>query len=534
MNVRLGTRGSRLALVQCEQVAAALRAHGARVEIVVIRTSGDRLAQVALADFGGKALFVKEIEEALLAGQVDVGVHSLKDMPAALPADLVLAAFPPREDPGDVLLTRGPGGWDGLPRGARVGTSSLRRRALVLARRPDLRPEPIRGNVETRIEKLGAGACDATILAAAGLRRLGLAPPHLTVLPVEEFVPAVGQGILAVEAREADREMLELLLRLDDTRSRSEAVAERTFLERLGADCHTPVAGHAHHDGSALTLTGIVASLDGVTVLRCQATGGPREAEQIGARVAGDLLAKGAKAAELLEAAGARVLLVPTIAIEPPDSWAPLDAALADDFAWAIFTSVNGVTMVRRRVAAIGQGRALLERARLAAIGPATAAALAEWGLRPAVVPDEYVAEALVERLRPLIAPGERVLLPRAAETRDLLVRELSALGAVVTEVPAYRTRSATEQAPGLREALAEGRVDVVTFTSSSTVRSFCALFGPAELPRLMAGVTVACIGPITRATAQGRGLEPRIVPEDYTIPGLARAIVAHFEPARS
>jgi len=296
MNVRLGTRGSRLALVQCEQVAAALRAHGARVEVVVIRTSGDRLAQVALADFGGKALFVKEIEEALLASQVDVGVHSLKDMPAALPAGLVLAAFPAREDPADVLLTRGPGGWDGLPRGARVGTSSLRRRALVLARRPDLRPEPIRGNVETRIEKLGAGACDATILAAAGLRRLGLAPPHLTALPVEEFVPAVGQGILAVEAREADREVLELLRRLDDTRSRSEAVAERAFLERLGADCHTPVAGHARHDGSALTLTGVVASLDGLTVVRSQATGEPRKAEQLGASVAGELLAKGAKA----------------------------------------------------------------------------------------------------------------------------------------------------------------------------------------------------------------------------------------------
>jgi hydroxymethylbilane synthase len=296
MNVRLGTRGSRLALVQCEQVAAALRAHGARVEVVVIRTSGDRLAQVALADFGGKALFVKEIEEALLASQVDVGVHSLKDMPAALPAGLVLAAFPAREDPADVLLTRGPGGWDGLPRGARVGTSSLRRQALVLARRPDLRPEPIRGNVETRIEKLGAGACDATILAAAGLRRLGLAPPHLTALPVEEFVPAVGQGILAVEAREADREVLELLGRPDDTRSRSEAVAERAFLERLGADCHTPVAGHARHDGSALTLTGVVASLDGLTVVRSQATGEPRKAEQLGASVAGELLAKGAKA----------------------------------------------------------------------------------------------------------------------------------------------------------------------------------------------------------------------------------------------
>ena len=146
MILRLGTRGSRLALVQCEEVAAALRARGVLTETVVIRTSGDHLAQVALADFGGKALFVKEIEEALLGGQVDVGVHSLKDMPGTLPAGLVLGAFPPREDPGDVLLARGPGGWESLRAGATVGTSSLRRRALVLARRPDLRPEPIRGN----------------------------------------------------------------------------------------------------------------------------------------------------------------------------------------------------------------------------------------------------------------------------------------------------------------------------------------------------------------------------------------------------
>jgi hydroxymethylbilane synthase len=296
MNVRLGTRGSRLALVQCEQVAAALRAHGARTEIVVIRTTGDRLAQVALADFGGKALFVKEIEEALLAGQVDVGVHSLKDMPAALPGGLTLAAFPAREDPGDVLIARGPGGWDGLPRGARIGTSSLRRRALVLARRPDLRAEPIRGNVETRLEKLVAGSYDATILAAAGLRRLGLDPGHRTALAVEEFVPAVGQGILAVEAREADREVLELLGRLDDTRCRSQALAERAFLDRLGADCHTPVAGHARHDGAVLVLTGIVASLDGVTVLRASVAGPPREAERLGTAVAEELLGKGAKA----------------------------------------------------------------------------------------------------------------------------------------------------------------------------------------------------------------------------------------------
>ena len=296
MKIRLGTRGSRLAVIQSESVAASLRARGAAVEIVVIRTSGDRLAQVALADFGGKALFVKEIEEALLAGQVDVGVHSLKDMPSELPDTLTLGAFPLREDPCDVLLGRRDGGWDALPAGAVVGTSSPRRRAMVLTRRPDLRTEPIRGNVETRLEKLRAGACDALIMAAAGLKRLGLHPPHCTPLDPAEFVPAVGQGVLAVEARQADRELLELLRGVDDTRTRLVAMAERAFLARLGAGCHTPVAAHARLDGEALVLTGVVSSLDGATMLRAS-TGGPAAAgERLGVALADELLAKGAKA----------------------------------------------------------------------------------------------------------------------------------------------------------------------------------------------------------------------------------------------
>ena len=180
MKIRLGTRGSRLAVVQSEAVAAALRARGAEVEIVVIRTSGDRLAQVALADFGGKALFVKEIEEALLAGQVDVGVHSLKDMPSELPDALTLGAFPLARGPGRRPARPARRGMGRLPAGAVVGTSSPRRRAMVLAHRPDLRTEPIRGNVDTRLEKLRAGAYDALIMAAAGLKRLGLDPPHGT------------------------------------------------------------------------------------------------------------------------------------------------------------------------------------------------------------------------------------------------------------------------------------------------------------------------------------------------------------------
>jgi hydroxymethylbilane synthase len=296
MKVRVGTRGSPLALVQSEEVADALRARGAEVELVVIRTSGDRLAQVALADFGGKALFVKEIEEALLAGQVDVGVHSLKDLPSELPDALTLGAFPPREDPRDVLLGRRAGGWSALAPGAVVGTSSPRRRAMVLARRPDLRPEPIRGNVETRLDKLRTGVYDALVVAAAGLRRLGLDPPHATALDPDEFVPAVGQGVLAIEARQADRELLELLRGVDDTRTRLAALAERAFLARLGAGCHTPVAAHAGLEGETLRLIGVVSSPDGATMLRAVTDGPPADGERMGVALAEELLAKGAKA----------------------------------------------------------------------------------------------------------------------------------------------------------------------------------------------------------------------------------------------
>lgn len=296
MRIRLGTRGSRLAVVQSEAVAASLRARGAEVEIVVIRTSGDRLAQVALADFGGKALFVKEIEEALLAGQVDVGVHSLKDMPSELPDALTLGAFPPREDPGDVLLGRREGGWEALPAGAVVGTSSPRRRAMVLAWRPDLRTEPIRGNVDTRLEKLRGGAYDALIMAAAGLRRLGLSPTYSTPLDPTDFVPAVGQGVLAVEARQADRELLELLRGVDDTRTRLAALAERAFLARLEAGCHTPVAAYGRLDDATLVLTGVVSSPDGATMLRATIEGPAATGERLGVALADELLAKGAKA----------------------------------------------------------------------------------------------------------------------------------------------------------------------------------------------------------------------------------------------
>jgi len=294
VRIRIGTRGSRLALAQAEGVAHGLRALGAQVELVTIRTSGDRLAQAALADFGGKALFVKEIEEALLARAVDLGVHSLKDVPSALAPGLCLGAFPAREDPSDVLLGRAAGGLADLPDGATVGTSSLRRRALLLAARRDLRIAPIRGNVDTRLRKLEAGEYDALVLSQAGLTRLGLDPPHRVPLPLETFVPAVGQGILGLELRADQGALLELLGRLDHTETRMQALAERSFLLALGASCHTSVAGWARAEGDAVAMIGVVASTDGARILRASARGPGVDAEIVGRRVADELLAAGA------------------------------------------------------------------------------------------------------------------------------------------------------------------------------------------------------------------------------------------------
>jgi len=237
---------------------------------------------------------------------------------------------------------------------------------------------------------------------------------------------------------------------------------------------------------------------------------------------------------QLLEAAGARVLQAPTIVIEPPASWEPLDAALAalESFTWVIFTSVNGVAMVDRRLAARGLPWAALARKRVAAIGPATADALAEHSVRVEVIPTEYRAEALVDRLRRVVAPGDQVLLPRAKETRDVLVVELRRLGAAVTEVPVYQTRRIEDGVVRLREALASGAVDAVTFTSSSTARNFAEQFSENERSSWRGRLAVASIGPITAATAAEYGLSTDVMPSEYTIPALARALAEYFARA--
>src|SRR5436309_4812095 len=292
--ITIGTRGSPLALVQAQSVAAPLRALGAAVEIVPVRTEGDRRLEVQLAAIGGKGLFVREIEEMLLAGALDCAVHSLKDLPAQIPAGLCLAALPEREAPRDVLVTRERSRFEDLRAGARLGTGSPRRRALALALRPDLVVEPIRGNVDTRLSKLERDGWDGVLLAAAGLKRLGLAPSHVQPLDPETFVPAVGQGVLAVEARTDDAPVRTLLEKLDHIATRACALAERACLARLGASCNSPMAAHAVLEGTTIRITALVASDDGRKVLRATGSGAADDAERLGRQAADSLLEQGA------------------------------------------------------------------------------------------------------------------------------------------------------------------------------------------------------------------------------------------------
>jgi hydroxymethylbilane synthase len=302
-HVRIGTRGSPLALRQAEEVAAGLRHAwaGLRVELVPIRTTGDRLATAHLAEVGGKGLFVKEIEEALLEERVDLAVHSLKDLPAERPDGLTLAAFPRREDPRDVLVAAQPTRLHALGPGARVGTSSLRRRVQLLARRPDLAIAPVRGNVDTRIRKLRAGEFDALVLASAGLRRLGLVDATATALEPDEMLPAVGQGTLGVEARTGDDRTRALADALTDPETRTASLAERAFLETIGGSCATPLAAYARRTPAGeLRLDAFLATPDGTRTLRDTVVGDPAAPAELGRQLAERLLEAGA--AEIIRA----------------------------------------------------------------------------------------------------------------------------------------------------------------------------------------------------------------------------------------
>lgn len=293
--LRLGTRASRLALWQADHVTALLeRIPGApHIEIIKISTEGDRIQDVPLSEIRGQAFFTKEIEQALLDDRVDFAVHSMKDLATQMPEGLSLAATPEREDPRDVIVSRNGEGLAQLAPSARVGTSSLRRKAFLAHLRPDLELAELRGNVPTRLDKLKAGEYDAVILAAAGVKRLGFAQDISGFLPTEDFPPAASQGALALQIRSGDEFAAKWIGQLDDRPTRLATTAERSFLRRVEGGCQVPVGALATIDGDRLTLAATICALSGARVVTGRETGFAEDAEKIGRELGGRLLAEG-------------------------------------------------------------------------------------------------------------------------------------------------------------------------------------------------------------------------------------------------
>ena len=317
MNIVIGSRGSKLALWQANWVKDQLTAAGHETAIEIIRTTGDKLqsfppqqplpASIAqiVAEAGTKGLFIKEIEEALLAGKADLAVHSLKDLPTILPEGLILAAVPRREDARDVYISADGKPFEQLPAGARVGTSSPRRQTQLRRLRPDLELIPMRGNLDTRLRKLERGDCDALVLAAAGVHRLGLRERITGYFTFDQMCPAVGQGALALEIRQGDAALERAVAPLDDLATHLAVRAERAMLRRLGGGCQVPIAAHASFEDGQLRLRGVVGSLDGSRLIRA-AAGANNDPESLGAAVADELMKRGASVILMIERSGDR------------------------------------------------------------------------------------------------------------------------------------------------------------------------------------------------------------------------------------
>jgi hydroxymethylbilane synthase len=296
MILRIGTRGSKLALAQSTWVKGRIEAVYPDVTVTLtrIKTKGDKILDSPLSRIGGKGLFVKEIEDALLRGEVDLAVHSMKDVPADLPGDLELSAYPEREDPRDALVSTHARSLLDLPGGSAVGTGSLRRSAQLLHARPDIRIVPLRGNVDTRLRKLAAGDFQAIILAVAGLKRLGLSSAISHVLPPEQVLPAIGQGALGLETRKEDHTTRNFIHFLNHEETETTVRAERAFLKTLGGGCQVPIACHARLVDGDIVLDGMVAELDGSLLVRDQMRGAKARSEKLGVSLAERLLSKGA------------------------------------------------------------------------------------------------------------------------------------------------------------------------------------------------------------------------------------------------
>jgi len=522
-------------------------------------TEGDRKETVPLKRMSGRGVFTSDLADRLRKSEIDLAVHSLKDLPTEPDPVLGIVAIPLRDDPRECLISRDSVKLRDLPEGALVGTSSARREAQLRALHPGLKFSPIRGNVETRIRKvLEEGLYDATLLAAAGIRRLGLESRVVEWLSLDRILPAPGQGAIAVQCRTDDREVWEILAAIDDPVVRGAVDLERRFLLELGGGCSLPIAAFAEKrpgkSGPHYFLRGSVFSPDGRQSIVL--TGSGNTEQETAKELARSALLKGAlqllSASEgekslrgirvvvtrsaqqagylnkRLENLGAKVVELPMIRIVNADKTPQLLKCIEKlkTYDWIIFTSTNAVVKWWEMVPGTGE---LLDKEgiRLAAIGPSTAKILKEKGCRPDVLPANFIGEELGKSLG--VLSRQRCLLPRGDRASNQLPEMLRLKGASVDCATVYRTVPVATEHPQIEE-LMRG-VDVVTFTSGSTVENFLKNLDNHPKGRaLLTNRLIACIGPVTAGVAAESGLNVEIVARNFTVEGLVEALVEYYK----
>ena len=555
MLLRIGTRGSKLALTQTNMVAKMLEMTwpGLRCEVEIFKTQGDRTqaAGIPLPEIGGKGLFTAELEAALRDERIDLAVHSLKDLPVEDAPGLVMGAIPPREDARDIIVTRSGLGIDDLPAAAIIGTSSIRRQAQILFHRPDLIVKPIRGNVDTRIQKVMDGEYDGAVLAASGLIRLGIQDKITEYLPNWMMLPAPGQGALGVQCRADDPKTQGYLDGITDSSSYLCVKAERIFLQTLGGGCSLPVASFVIESGGVLNFQGRVTSADGSSRVEIKLRG--NDPEKLGMQAAEMALAQGAErlistelplkdkrvlvtrersqAQPLIEkliAKGAVPVRFPVLQFQPlpVPEFENLDINMFD---WVLFTSGNAVRYFFQNFA--DNRWQLADKGwqdfKIAVSGSATAAVLEGYGILPDFVPEQFVGEQLVAGLGDL--SGQNILLPRSKRGRPEIAQMLRQKGANLLEIAMYDTIPTEPNSDDW--AIFDLGFDVVTFTSPTSVQHLVDILeGENRSVSRLAKKMIASIGPITSQSVKSSDLPVHVEADPHTIDGLLSAIEQYFD----
>ncbi len=553
--VRIGTRGSALALAQAHLIADLLAEREVPAELVIVRTQGDADQTTSLAVLGGQGVFTSALQVALLRDEIDLAVHSAKDLPTVEHPDLDLVAFLSRQDPRDVLISKTGADLASLPPDARVGTSSRRRIAQVMAVRPDLSIVDLRGNIDTRIRRATEGDLDAVVLAAAGLHRMGWRERITDYLPLDEFVPAPGQAALALEIRRTDLGLAARAGELDEPDVSTCVRAERAFLRAIGAGCTTPIGAHATMEGDDIRLRAMVASpnlLDarwGIYGITADA------AEDGAARIAREMLGlvradrrwrsqpslggpsdptvlvtrpgtAGLSLAAAVERAGGTVIVEPMLHIRSLRS-AEAESAVSrcreGEFDWVVLTSANAVDGVLANATDPGGVPAIMGGAQVAVVGAATADRLRTEGVEPDLIARRSDAAGLAAELIGMGIAGQLVWLPQGNLAGDDLSCALTTAGAKVVASEVYRVDSPAELAPAVRAALLQGDIDAALFASPSAARHLVGLLGPDRTT--LDDVRLIAIGPTTAAALTRLDLDVAAIAGQPSDDGLVDAL---------